>query len=362
MIKLRHGLIVNPQQNRTVIRGELEPETLLGLEVDWYQRGKVSASKIRDLMEGIKKGAENIPDITIGMRGTGYDITNTDVMLNDRVFIIDGLQRWTACIMLLDKGIMPLLGAKVFLPTDINFELMMFRELNSKRTSMAASVLLRNEKEFSRVAGTLWGISRDPAFALANRIAWDQQVERKLGGQLLRGITMLDIVAFLHGHIQSISGFNRGGALKRLYGLEKHIDNVGLQQARTNLIKFFDVVDEVWGIRDAQIKYSETFMTPGWLTTLARVFSDHREFWRENELSVGVSYIRDLKRIRWTDPKLEALARGTSTGLDMLKTSFVEIINKGKSSGRLVDRYTLDRAELAAERKQYYGDSPGAQL
>jgi hypothetical protein len=359
MIKLRQGLVLQPQHERVVIRGELEPATLSNLEVDWYQRGKVPANKIRELMDGIERNAENFPDLTIGMRGTQHDVTNTDVLLHDPTYIIDGLQRWTACIMLMDKGLLPYLGCKVFLSSDIDFELRMFRDLNSKRTSMSASVLLRNEKEYSRVAGTLWGTSRDKLFALADRVAWDQQVDRKLGGDLLRGISLLDIMVSLHAHFPSAI-VSRGAVLKRLYSVEKFIDNIGLQRARENLIAFFDVVDSVWGIRNSQIKYSETFMTPGWLLTLARVFSDHREFWRESELSVSVPFIRDMKRIRRDDPKLEMLARGNNTGREMLNTAFVDIINKGKSTGRLVDRYTLERAELAAERKQYYGSGAGA--
>ena len=162
MIKLRHGLVLPPVHERVVIRGELEPETLLGLQVDWYQRGVVNPKKIKELMEGIEQSSENFPDLTIGMRGEHQEITNSEVILHDPTFIIDGLQRWTACIMLMEKGILPYMGCKVFLKSDIDFELRMFRDLNSKRTSMSASVLLRNEKEYSRVAGTLWGLARDP--------------------------------------------------------------------------------------------------------------------------------------------------------------------------------------------------------
>ena len=354
MIKLRHGLVLPPVHDRVVIRGELEPETLLGLQVDWYQRGTVAPKKIKELMEGIEQSSENIPDLTIGMRGTQHDITNSEVILHDPTYIIDGLQRWTACVMLMEKGILPYLGCKAFLASDIDFELRMFRDLNSKRTSMSASVLLRNEKEYSRVAATLWGLARDPKFALCDRVAWDQAVDKSLNGQLLRGVTMLDVLFTLHSHIPKIV-FTRGAVVRRLYALEKDIDAIGLQQARDNLTTFFDVVDEAWGIRDAQIRYNATFLTSGWLSTLAKLFSDHREFWRDTELSVSAPLMRDLKRIRWTDPTLDMMARGNASSQEHLKSAFLDIINKGKSTGRLVDRYTLERAEMAAERKQYYG-------
>ena len=354
MIKLRHGLVLPPVHERVVIRGELEPETLLSLQYDWYQRGTVAPKKIKELMEGIEKSSENFPDLTIGMRGQQHDITNSEVILHDPTYIIDGLQRWTACIMLMEKGILPYMGCKVFLGSDIDFELRMFRDLNSKRTSMSASVLLRNEKEYSRVAGTLWGLARDPKFAMCGRVAWDQQVDKTLNGQLLRGVTLLDVLFMLHGHVPTVV-FTRGPVVKRLYALEKYIDAIGLQQARENLTTFFDIVDEAWGIRGNQIRYNVTFLTNGWLQTLAKLFSDHREFWRDAELSVSAPLMRDLKRIRWTDQNLEMMARGNATAHEHLKSAFLDVINKGKSTGRLVDRYTLERAEMAAERKQYYG-------
>lgn len=353
MIRLRHGLVLPPVHERIVIRGELEPETLARLEVDWYQRGKVNPKKIRELMDGIEKSSENFPDLTIGMRGTEHDITNSEVILHDPTYIIDGLQRWSACVMLMEKGILPYMGCKVFLASDIDFELKMFRDLNSKRTSMSASVLLRNEKEYSRVAGTLWGLSRDKKFAMSERIAWDQQVDRTLNGHLLRGVTLLDVLFVLHSHVPTVV-FTRGPVIKRLYALEKDIDAIGLQRARENLTTFFDIVDEAWGIRNTQIKYNDTFLTSGWLQTLAALFSDHREFWRDSELSVSANFMRDIKRIRWSDQKLEMLARGNATCHEHLKSAMLDVINKGKSTGRLVDRYTLERAEMAAERKQYY--------
>ena len=121
MIKLRHGLVLPPVHERVVIRGELEPETLLALQVDWYQRGTVAPKKIKELMQGIEQSAENFPDLTIGMRGLHHDITNSEVILHDPTFIIDGLQRWTACVMLMEKGILPYLGCKAFLASDIDF-------------------------------------------------------------------------------------------------------------------------------------------------------------------------------------------------------------------------------------------------
>lgn len=357
MIKLRNGLLVEPRGGRVVIRGELEPETLSSLKIEWYQRGLVSQTKIKDMMQGIEADSSNIPDLTLGMRGTNFTITNNDVVLHDDTYIIDGLQRWTAGILLTEKSppFFPYLGVKAFTLSDINFELKMFRELNSKRTAMAASVLLRNEKEYSRVAATLFGLGGDKKFAMCDRIAWEQRVDTRFGGQLLRGITLLDILMSLHRHVPSWSR-ERGSVLRRLYSVEKVIGSVGLQQARENLITFFDAVDEAWGIRDSQIKYSETFITPGWLIALAIVFSDHREFWRENAvLYIPRDLQRDLKKLRWSDQKLNMLARGNQSGRDELVRQFVDMLNKGKTTNRLVDRYTRERAELEVERRQYYG-------
>jgi hypothetical protein len=360
MIKLRYGMLVKPQQDRQVIRGELEPETLADLETDWYQRGKVNPKKIKELMDGIENNSDNIPDLTLGMRGTKYEIANDGVILHDPVFIIDGLQRWTASMLLMERPVkfLPYLGIKAFVPSDINFELGMFRDLNSKRTSMSASVLLRNEKEYSRVAATLWGLSQDEKFALNGRVAWDQQVDKTMNGQLIRGIVLLDVIFRLHSHVDTVV-FQRGNVIKRIYALEKNIDAIGLQRARENLTTFFNIIDECWGITGAQLRYNETFLTQGWLMALAKLLSDHREFWRDDlDLQVPANHMRDLKRIKWSDPKLEMLARGNATSQEHLKSAFLDIMNKGKSTGRLVDRYTLAAAEMRAERKQYYGNDP----
>ena len=63
--------------------------------------------------------------------------------------------------------------------------------------------------------------------------------------------------------------------LELLSAMDTQIDLIGLQQARENLIHFFDVIDEVWGLRNATKKTGLIYLKQGWLTTLAHLFSDY---------------------------------------------------------------------------------------
>jgi hypothetical protein len=136
---------------------------------------------------------------------------------------------------------------------------------------------------------------------------------------------------------------------------DRHIDAIGLQQARDNMITFFDAIDEIWGIRETLVKYGAIYLSDQWLMIIARLFSDHREFWRDRALFIGKDWIRDMKRINPGDLELIGLARGTTKQHLTLYLHFLDTINSGKSN-RLVDRYTLEKAETAAERYRYYGE------
>src|SRR5262245_15444667 len=149
MIKLRNTQMTKEGERR-VLRGVLDPSTLEDLIADWYQRGNITNAKLKKMIKAASAGTE-FQDITIGMRGDRVSIERGAATLLDKCYIIDGYQRWTAVGLALDydPNCFAHLGAKVIFPTDIAYELALFREMNTGHTSMAASVILRNEKEHS---------------------------------------------------------------------------------------------------------------------------------------------------------------------------------------------------------------------
>jgi hypothetical protein len=317
------------------------------------------------MKKAIEEGTE-LPDITIGIRG-GDDVVKfgNDVAIVDAdCYIIDGLQRWTAtCLAAQDHpDLRVVLGIKGYTNSDVTFERLMFRKMNTNHTAMAASVILRNEKEDSRVAATLYGVSvNEPSFALHRHVAWEQEADKTLGAHYIRGAGLLRILATLHAHL--MTGVKTAGTSQTLSLLavcDRRIDGVGLPIARKNLIEFFDVIDEVWGIRDTPIKFGIIYMLEPWLIQVSRILSNHREFWRGSELFVTKDWIRDLGKVNPNDPDLIQLTRGNHVQHEILYATMLNLINKGKSTGRLVNRYDLEKAEAAADQSRYYGGRSAA--
>jgi hypothetical protein len=347
------GLIVRPanldsdQEGRTVLLGFLDlVSSIETLKHDWYQRrAGFSQVKIRQMVRDMVAGA-SVPPITLGMRGDKFDVHNdSTVILNDPVYIIDGLQRWSAAMLAMEQGAKVRLAVHLYFNTEETFEIALFRELNTKRTGMAPSIHIRNEKSVSRIAGTLYGMSiNEPKFALLNRVCWDQRSEPEQ--HLINGMCLLVTTAALHHHHFRCSGLT--GVFHLLNLIDERVDLVGLQRTRENLVHFFDTVDTLWGIRS--LRKAETHLKSGWLITLARMFSDLTEFWKEDDktLFVPAQLLRDLKRLDPKDDEMARLAGGSKSAQEVLYQMFLARLNKGKVN-KLIDRYVKESIREAAE-------------
>lgn len=346
---IRPGNLATGEGDRPILLGFLDLNSSIdSLKHDWYQRrAGFSPVKIRKLVKDMAAG-DQMPPVVIGMRGDNFSVDAEEtVTLNDQTVIIDGLQRWTAALLAAEEGASIRLGAQVYFNTTEEFEIQLFRKLNSSQTGVAASVLIRNEKHLSRVAGSLFGMSgNQPDFALLNRICWEQRFEPE--HHLLTGMTLLHCLITLHTHILRINGYSK--ALNLLAGADAKIDLVGLQLARENLVRFFDVVDETWGIRGIGVKRGQTHLTQGWLLTCARLFSDFNEFWKDDDKTFFVSapLMRELKRLDARDEELARLAGGNKNSRLLLYQHFVNRLNKGKVN-KMIDRYTKESMREAAE-------------
>jgi hypothetical protein len=348
-----------------IIRGTISKEAINSLQIGPYQRmANFSPAKVKRIVKAIEAGRiRKFPDIILGMRGEDWsDDDNGDFLLRNPVFLIDGQQRtvaWDrACINNPQKNWR--LGVKVYLNTTQEREAEMFKEYNLGQTPVAASVMLRNEKETSRVAAMLFGVTHQASFALKDRVCWDQVPNKGSGGDLINGSTLLKILTTLHAHkFQNTASVGGARVLETLASIDGQIDTVGLQQARANLVTFFDVIDEAWGIRNIIGSYrARVYLNWGWMDALTKVFSAHTDFWRgkeEKELFVAANFIRDLQdKVDPTDDELVRLVRGSKTGREILYEYMVKHINKGKIVNRLKERKERQQREDDAT------DQPGA--
>lgn len=326
-----------------IIRGRMLIGSAVLLKVDTYQRqAGFSPAKTKKLIKAIEANKiQNFPDVILGMRGHAFDTVknNNDgdeaIALRDPTYIIDGQQRifaWIKASEMHPEQVYAL-GCKVHINTNKKSEAIMFRELNTGHAAMAPSVILRNERENSRVAAMLYGVSYQPSFALCKRVAWDQTMVQGADCEYIRGAILLHLLRSIHAHELQGDGATRGGGniLTKLESTNNQIDNIGLMQARTNLVTFFDVIDEAWGIRNLTGSRPPTHLHWGWLNTLARVFSDHLEFWKDDDARLHVSntHISNLRtKLDPSDPDLANLARGTVTNRDQLYFLMVKRISR----------------------------------
>jgi hypothetical protein len=360
------GDLDEDEQGEVIIRGYITKESIVLMHTGPYQRSaNFSPSKTRKLVKAIEAGKiRRFPDVILGMRGHRWDSVNRGIALRDPVYLIDGVQRTFAWKLASDDhpdktwG----LGVKVYINTTQDIEAAMFRDLNTGHTAMAPSVILRNEKEHSRVAGMLFGLSHQEDFALRNRVAWDQSYNRSVNGDLLRGAVMLHILRALHSHkLQGVGRGSRGGSgiLDVLRSTDSQIDSIGLMKARENLVTFFDVVDQAWGIRNYTTGMP-AHMHWGWLNTLARIFSDHTEFWRDDgTFRVPSTLLSNLKtKVDPADEALATQARGNKSAREVLYTILVKRINRQGLTNREEIRKERQRAEDRASEERR--DQPGA--
>jgi hypothetical protein len=360
------GDLEEDDQGEVIIRGHIMKEAINLLQVGPYQRAAgFSPAKTKKLMKVIEAGKiRQFPDVILGMRGHEWETVRTNsggqgIALRDPVFIVDGLQRVWAWKRVTEENPTKIysLGAKIYINTTQEKEAVMFRELNTGHTAMAPSVILRNEKEISRVAAMLFGLSHQEDFALCERVAWDQVLSHSQGGELIRGATLLHILRAIHSHKfqGDPGGRHSGGILANLASTDNQIDNIGLMEARQNLITFFNVVDEAWGIRNLTTNRSYPQLLWGWLNTLARVFSDHTDFWKNEDtrLYVPTYAIKNLKsKIDPGDKAIYDLAKGTISDREILYAQIVKRINQKGLNNRAEAAREKQRAEDAATEAQ----------
>lgn len=319
---------LDERDQEIVLRGVIDPDSLALLQVAEYQREELPQSRIGPLMVAIQAGG--VPDLQLGCRGGDFRERDGAFYIADAVFIIDGLQRRTAALKLIAKGIVPHLGATVYFNTTEELERQRFRALNVTRVKLSPNVLLRNLRHESAVLQALYQLCLSSQFAFNRKVCWSQRMKR---GELLTAMMLTKVVAYVHRRFASGLGEHSHG--KVIAGLDRAMNRIGRSVMIANCREYFEVVEFCFRTGDIVYRESAPSLRGGFLYTLAQVFGSFEDFWQDAEFHVPSDLRRKLAQFPLQDPHIEALCGSTGSSQKILFNLIVEHLNKGKKTKHL---------------------------
>lgn len=339
-VKLVNGILhESPLRGGTIIlRGVLNADTLKNLRCDDYQREALPLARLSKLMDALKEG-NVLPDIEIGMRSEKYISRGDDWTLQGECYVIDGQQRVNACtsFLTLNPGKEVFLGATIHFDTDKEWERERFRILNSDRVKVSPNILLRNMRESSVAVQKIYQMTNFPdnVFCLGGRVSWDQNMKR---GKLVTALNVLKIVGYLHLHITPA---NANTHWQLVPNLDKLADRITPEMLMLNFKTFYDVIEEVWGVRAVQYRELSPHLSGGFGFMLARVFSNHLDFWKgpnKHKLYVDADIRKKMASFPIKDPGILPLTSSAGASRHVLMGLFVKHLNSGRRTNRLTPR------------------------
>lgn len=349
-IRLRSAGLSERPNGEIIAMGFLDIPSMLALKVDDYQREVLTGSnkgiKSSSLQKAIHAGA-GLPAIVLGMRGERYRDGGGDMVLEDQTFIVDGLQRVTALLRYAEENPESAhdlrIGAEVRFGTSKIIEKDLFEILNTRRTPVSPNVILRNMRDTNKAILTLYGLSKsDTSSLMYGKVQWQQRMAR---GELISG-SMLVRTAFTLHTIRtaaprgSVTGGSTGGnsVASMASGLEHRAASYGLRLFRDNVLTFFTIVDECFDIKNVAFSKMAPHLKGNFLVTLAKVFSDHKNFWDDSGtvLSVNTKQREKIRAFPIRDPEISRLCAAGNTAMVILYRLVVDHYDKGRTKGRLV--------------------------
>lgn len=336
VIKLTNAALEEKEDGLIVLRGAVDPASLRDLKTDRYQREVLPISTLDQMVAAVAGG--RTPDIILGMRGEKFDSKGTEFQLKSDVYIIDGLQRVSAGIRMLELGKgKPHIGALVYFNSSLKFEREQFYALNTQGTKLSPNIIIRNLKDERESVGMLFNLCQDKGFPLSHRVTWSQRASR---GELISAATLAKTVGRLHSFIATGT---RGSRIAELtMGLDRVLKEVGRMNMRSNTQMFFETIDQAWGVRRVTYKDGAVQLRFAFMRALAEVFARHYDFWNgkdNHKLFVSRDMVRKLASFPLVDPTILTLC-GSSGGKahPHLVNLLIEHLNKGKRTGRLRSR------------------------
>lgn len=328
-----------------VLRGTIDFRSLIALKTDWYQREVLSAVRKAGSLANAVAGGLFIPDVALSMRGQRFHSKGNSVILEDPVYIVDGLQRISAMKAYIDAHpesdpLRPL-GCAVYFGKTAEWEAERFEAWNAGRVPVSPNVHLRNQRNGSPAILTIYGLSKnDKDCVLYEKVSWDQRMKR---GEIMSALTVCKSAAVLHSALTFIGG-GGGGISKRASSIMGNAAKRagGLNQFRANVKEFYDIVDEVWGIQNIEYSKLAPHIKSTFLCTLAGMFAQHDNFWRGNKLFVDAPTKKKLRSFPIHDPSVARLAAAGGMAAKLLLDLMIEHMNKGKKMNRLIARKKLN--------------------
>lgn len=330
-VKIVHAALDEVEGREIILRGVIDPDSLVKLQVAGYQREIAPRARILDLVAALKSGG--VPDIELGMRGQQFFERDDAYYLQNPVFIVDGLQRVTAGRVAMQEGIItaPRIGAAIRFETTEEQERERFRILNINRQKLSPSVLLRNMRPEFEVMRVLYNLTTDHTFVLHSRVSWGQRMVR---GNLITALTYLKSVGALHRRFGPGASAN---IAQLVPAVQKTMERVGVNIFRQNIRVFFETVDAAWGIRTVTFKEAAVQLRTSFLGAVALLFVRHQLFWDGRRLEVPRDKLQQLSQFPITDPHVKDLtASGGSSAGRLLYELLLDHMNRYKRSRRLV--------------------------
>lgn len=341
---------LDDKNGEIVAHGWLDIGAMNELRVGSYQREFMASNrgKKSKIMTAIEEGIR-LPDVILGMRGDKFTTRGQTMYLESDVFIVDGLQRISNMRLFAnknpDEAANLRIGAEIRFNTTPESERDLFTALNVNRTSMSPNVILRNARDQSNGLATLYGLSlNDPSFALYGKVCWNQTMNRN---EIMTARLFSQSVARLHRRV----GTGGSSTATLLPGvLQKAAQDVGLQNFRENTYRFFEVLDEVWGIKGIKYVDAAIHIRSNMLFAVAKMFAEHENFWDGNKLVVDAKARAKMKSFPLDEPTIRTLASGGSKAGELLYRHLIDHMNKGKTINRLVPRAPVDNRLRPAPR------------
>lgn len=310
---------------RIKVVGIIDPKSLSYLKCDndeqdphSYQRVVLDKSKRReDIRRGFQQGS--LPEVTLSMRGLSIVTYNDSVMLEDDVFIVDGQQRISVALEMLQED--PLVAievrAVVYLNSDRGFERKLFEDLNTKQTRVGQGLLIKNARVDSPLIDTIVRMTNAPEFTLRGRVSWATGSSRR--EDLLLGVNVLGATLLLHRHlgVQVMAG-DHEQVMQIVKGAAEHIEP---ERMVANTLIFFEAYIKAFQIQDVKYRDRVSFLRPTFLKALATFFDRHENFWNGRRLVIGQSTIERLGRFSWKDHSVDELSKtsGKSAVRDLVR-------------------------------------------
>jgi len=352
-VRLQNATLDDKGDGTIVAHGWLDLAAILELRVGDYQREileSINRQKHTSLYTAVEKN-ERLPDIMLGMRGERFTTRGSMFYLEDDVFIIDGLQRTSAlrkfAVEHPDEAGRIRIGAEVRFNTTRESEKELFTILNTSRTSMSPNVILRNAREESKGLLTLYGLTHnDPSFAMYGRVCWNQRMNRN---ELLSAAAYCKVSLFLSRGVSAVGPTTKVTIIPSL--LDRVGEEIGLQMLRDNIYRFFEVIDEVWGIKGVKYVDITTHLKSNFLNMIAKMFASHENFWDGNRLVVDAKQRQKMKSFPLDDPTVQKLSSGGGAAADLLYRLMIDHMNKGQKINRLIERTNYPSVRSAGRKE-----------